>query len=106
MILLVDFEKAFDSISWKFMFKTLNFFNFGPDLIKWISVLYNKAKLCVIQNGVFSQFFEIGRGCRQGDPISPYLFNLFVEILGHMIRQNKNIKGIKIKKNMLDTICR
>jgi hypothetical protein len=62
--------------------------------------------LCVVQNGVFSKIFEIGRGCRQGDPISPYLFNLFVEILGHMIRQNKNIKGIKIKKNMLDTICR
>ena len=100
MLLLVDFEKAFDSISWKFMFKTLNFFNFGPDLIKWISVLYNKAKLCVIQNGVFSQFFEIGRGCRQGDPVSPYLFNLCVEILGHMIRQNKNIKDFLNKEKV------
>ena len=100
MLSLVDFEKAFDSISWKFMFKTLNFFNFGPDLIKWISVLYNKAKLCVIQNGVFSQFFEIGRGCRQGDPVSPYLFNLCVEILGHMIRQNKNIKDFLNKEKV------
>ena len=101
MLLLVDFEKAFDSISWKFMFKVLKFFNFGPDLIKWVSVLYNKAKLCVIQNGIFSQFFEIGRGCRQGDPISPYLFNLCVEILGLMIRQSKNIKGIKINKERI-----
>jgi hypothetical protein len=84
MILLIDFEKAFDSISWKFLFNTLKFFNFGPDIIKWISVLYNKAKLCVIQNGTFSEFFEIGRGCRQGDPVSPYLFNLCVEIMGHM----------------------
>ncbi len=59
-------------------------------------MLYNKAKLCVIQNGIFSEFFEIGRGCRQGDPVSPYLFNICVEIMGHMIRQNKNIRGIRI----------
>ena len=98
LLLLIDFEKAFDSISWKFLFDALLFFNFGPDIIRWISVLYNKAKLCVIQNGIFSDFFEIGRGCRQGDPVSPYLFNICVEIMGHMIRQNKNIRGIRIGK--------
>lgn len=101
IVLLIDFEKAFDSISWKFMYKTLKFFNFGPDLIKWINVLYNEAQLCVIQNGIFSQFFKIGRGCRQGDPVSPYIFNLCVEIMGYMIRQNKNIKGIKIGKEKI-----
>ena len=57
LLLLIDFEKAFDSISWKFLFDALLFFNFGPDIIRWISVLYNKAKLCVIQNGIFSDFF-------------------------------------------------
>jgi exonuclease III len=101
MILLIDFEKAFDSISWRFLFNALKFFNFGSDIIKWISVLYNNAKLCVIQNGIFSQFFEIGRGCRQGDPVSPYIFNLCVEIMGHMIRQNSNIKGMKIGKEKI-----
>ena len=59
ILLLIDFEKAFDSISWKFMYKVLEFFNFGPDLIKWVSVLYNEAKLCVLQNGIskFLSFF-------------------------------------------------
>ena len=84
------------------MYKTLEFFNFGTDLIKWVSVLYKEAKLCVLQNGIFSKFFFIGRGCRQGDPVSPYLFNLCVEIMGLMIRQNCNIKGIRIEK---ETIC-
>ena len=102
ILLLIDFEKAFDSISWRFMYKALEFFNFGTDLIKWVSVLYKDAKLCVLQNGIFSSFFSIGRGCRQGDPVSPYLFNLCVEIMGLMIRQNKNIKGIRIEK---ETIC-
>ena len=98
MILLIDFEKAFDSISWSFMYKALHFFNFGPDIIRWVKTLYVDAKLCVIQNGIFSEFFNIGRGCRQGDPVSPYLFNICVEIMGIMIRQNKNIKGIYIEK--------
>ena len=71
-------------------------------MIKWIKILYNGAQLCVIQNGIFSKFFNIGRGCRQGDPVSSYIFNLCVEIMGVMIRQNKYIKGIKIGR---DEIC-
>lgn len=43
-----------------------------------------------------SSFFKLGRGCRQGDPISPYLFILCAEILAARIRNNKKIKGIKI----------
>ena len=43
-----------------------------------------------------SEFFNLKRGCRQGDPISPYIFILCAEILGQMIRKDKTIKGIKI----------
>lgn len=98
MILLIDFEKAFDSISWSFMFKALKFFNFGPNIIRWVKTCYTVANLCVIQNGIFSDFFNIGRGCRQGDLISPYLFNICVEIMGIMIRQNRHIKGIHTQR--------
>lgn len=96
LLLLVDFEKAFDSISWKFIGKCLTFFNFGTRFINMIKLLYQDAKLCVIQHGIFSEFFNIGRGCRQGDPLSPYLFLLCVEIMGCMIRKEEAIKGIKI----------
>ena len=96
ILLLVDFEKAFDSISWNFMFKVLRYFSFGPDILKWIHILYKDSQFCVIQNGIFSRFFNIGRGCRQGDPISPYLFILCVEILGILFRNNKDIKGIRV----------
>ena len=96
VILLVDFEKAFDSVSWSFMSKTLDFFGFAENFSKWIKLLNTNVKLCVIQSGIFSNFFDIGRGCRQGDPASPYLFNLCAEILGILIRQNKTIKGISI----------
>ena len=43
-----------------------------------------------------SKFFLLKRGCRQGDPLSPYIFLLFAEVLGQMLRKNINIKGIAI----------
>jgi len=100
MLLLIDFEKAFDSVSWKFIHNILDVFNFGDSIKKWIQLFQNNTESCVIQNGYFSSFFKLGRGCRQGDPISPYIFILCVEILGIAIRTNKNIKGITLWNTM------
>lgn len=96
LLLIIDFEKAFDSLSWSFINKVLKFFNFGPSIINWITVLNKNACSAVTQCGHLSPFFMLGRGCRQGDPISPYLFILCAEILSIRLRNNKNIKGIKI----------
>ena len=96
ILLLIDFEKAFDSISWPFIQNTLKSFNFGPSICRWVNTFYQNIESAVVQNGHMSQFFKIKRGCRQGDPLSPYLFLLGAEILGLMIRQNNNIKGIVI----------
>ena len=58
MILLVDFEKAFDSVSWSFMYKALHFFNFGPDIIRWVKTLYLML-ICVLSKMVFFLSFSI-----------------------------------------------
>ena len=96
LLLLVDFEKAFDSISWKFIDKVFKFFTFGESIITWIYIYYNNAYMAVNQGGNVSPFFGINRGCRQGDPISGYIFLLCAEILAIRIRNNKLIKGIQI----------
>jgi exonuclease III len=96
LLMMVDFEKAFDSVSWAFIQKTLKLFNFGESLIKWVNTFYNDTSATIIQNGYFSEFFKLGRGCRQGDPLSPYLFILCAEILGTAIRNNPDVKGITI----------
>ena len=98
ILLCLDFEKAFDSLDWGFMFQVLSFFGFKQDILNWISVFYNDIKSTVLVNGNISDWFPILRGCRQGDPISPYLFVLCVEIMGNMIRTNANIKGITINQ--------
>ena len=96
LILSIDFEKALDTVSWKFIEKTLRYYNFGDSIIKWISIFQKGVESCIIQNGFISEFFYLKRGCRQGDPISPYIFILCAEILGKMIRNNNDIRGIII----------
>ena len=54
------------------------------------------SETCILQNGFMSDAFNLRRGCRQGDRISPYLFILYAEILGKMVRQNRDIKRLTI----------
>ena len=96
VLLFIDFEKAFDSIEHEFLYKALECFNFGPSFIKWIQTFYNNLSSCVLNNGFFSSPFQLERGVRQGDPLSPYLFLIAIEIMAISIRTNENIEGIKI----------
>ena len=57
-LILIDFEKAFDSISWDFLFSVLNNCNFGENFTKWIRLLYTDSLLCVTNNGYASSFFS------------------------------------------------
>lgn len=97
MLLLADLEKAFDSVSWSFIEKCLEFFKFDPCIVRWFRTLYKDAVSCVLVNGQHSSWFGLQRGCRQGDPISPYLYLICAEVLSLMIRRNSNIKGINVK---------
>ena len=71
--------------------------NFGDSIKRWVNVFYNDIQSCVIQNGFLSEPFTVKRGCRRGDPLSPYIFLLCAEILSRLFKANKDIKGIKIE---------
>ena len=94
--MLIDFEKAFDLISWKFMYKVLNHFNYSNEFIKWITMFNTEITGTVLQVGFLSEFFPIKRGCKQGHQLAPYLFILCAQIC-EMILTNKSINGIKIR---------
>ena len=96
IILTIDFEKAFDSINWKFIQKSLHLFNFGPQFCKWVSIMYTNITSTVINNGNICQWFYPSRGIRQGCPLSAYLYIIAAELLACKIRQDHSICGIKI----------
>ena len=96
LLVLIDFEKAFDMVEWPFLFDTLKQFNFDHTYIAWIKLLYTSICSCTINNGYLSERFNLSRGIRQGCRISALLFILVAEVLSVKLRANNETKGIKI----------
>ena len=95
-MIAIDFKKAFDSVSREFLFRTLSAARFGSSFIQWIHTFYNNISSCVSNNGFATAHFDIQRGVRQGDPLSPYLFIIVLETLASTIRSDKDIRGIMV----------
>ena len=95
-LMTIDLEKAFDSINHVSLIAALKKYGFGDSFIDWIRILLKNQESCVIKGGHTTKYFKLGRGARQGDPISAYLFILAMEIFFIMIKTNKNTHGLNI----------
>jgi hypothetical protein len=76
--------------------KVLENAGFGENFIKWIKFLVLNKESSVFNAGSSTGYFKLGRGCRQGDPISAYLYILVIEIFFVMVRDNQAIEGLNI----------
>ena len=95
-VLSIDFYKAFDCVDHIFLKKVLKCSGFSDIFCDRIFALFQNSETAVIVNGFISNFFPITRGVRQGDPLSLYLFLVFIEPLFRSIMSNNLIDGIFI----------
>ena len=63
--MLIDFQKALDTVEWDFLFETLKAYQFGPVFRSWISLLYTEISSCTMNNGYLSKNFNLSCGIRQ-----------------------------------------
>lgn len=93
----VDFEKAYDKIKWPFVYQMLKLKGFPDCWCDWMMNIMTGGKVCVRVNDRFGPYFPTYTGLRQGDPMSPLLFDLAADALAMILdKANKSglIKGI------------
>ena len=95
-MITMDIEKAFDSLDHTFLLKVLKKIGFGQNFIRCIETITNSQESCVINGGNTTQYFNLERGARQGDPVSAYIFIIALEILFILIKSNNDIQGLEI----------
>jgi hypothetical protein len=98
MIISLDAEKAFDKIQHTFMIKVLERSGIQGPYLNMIKAIYSKPVANIKVNGEKLDTISLKSGTRQGCPLSPYLFNIVLEVLARAIQQQKGVKGIQIGK--------
>jgi len=95
LILKLDFEKAYDKLNWEFLLDCLIQRGFPQKCCSWIRVVLTSGTLSVKANDKRGPYFKSGKGVRQGDPLSPLLFNIAADSLAKMVTmgQSNNIIG-------------
>jgi hypothetical protein len=101
MIISLDAEKAFDKIQHAFMIKVLERSGIQGPYLNIIKAIYSKPVANIKLNGEKLETVPLKSGTRQGCPLSPYLFNIVLEVLARAILQLKEIKGKQIGKEEL-----
>ena len=99
VIIKLDFEKAYDSVNWDYLLDLMFKFGFGHKWVGWIRECISTAKLSVLVNGSPTEQFCAGKGLRQGDPLSPFLFIIVAESLNVLFKRARDcglIKGTKV----------
>lgn len=82
-----DFEKAYDSLNWRYLLDVMECMGFGEKWRKWVAICLRSSSISVLVNGSPTGEFHLERGARQGDPLSPFLFIIAAEGLNVLVQE-------------------
>jgi hypothetical protein len=103
LIFKVDFEKAYDSVSWSFLEYMLRRVGFGDRWRAWMKACICNGKISVLVNGTPTEQVNIKRGLKQGDPLAPFLFLLVAEGLNALTQSVVSLgyfKGVEVSPDV------
>ena len=89
VILKIDFEKAYDKVKWNFLLQSLRMKGFSSKWIEWIKSFISGGSVAININDEVGPYFQTKKGVRQGDPLSPILFNIVSDMLTLFINRAK-----------------
>jgi ribonuclease HI len=98
-VIALDQEKAYDKIDHNYLWLALQAFNLPNKMIERIRRIYESANTQIVLNGHKGENYKVGRGARQGDPMSCIIYNLAIEPLAIAIRET-NLTGIRFSQNI------
>ncbi|XP_012828896.1 PREDICTED: uncharacterized protein LOC105950125 [Erythranthe guttata] len=101
MAIKVDLTTAFDMIEWKLLLNILSILGFSNTFSGWIEECISTSRLSFLINGAAYGNMQPTRGIRHGDPLSPFIFVTYIELLSRLLtfeENNGNFKGIKISR--------
>jgi hypothetical protein len=102
MFMKMDMEKAFDRMEWSFLLAILEKLDFSQTWLSWIRICITSTSFSILLNGSPFGLFSLGRGLRQGDPLSPFLFIFGAEVFSRLMFKEEGfgrLKGLRIARN-------
>lgn len=94
VMLLLDFEKAYNKVEWGFLEGTMAAMAFCNTWIKWTHALYIDSWCTIRINGTISSPFKLSRSVRQGCPLAPFLYLFIPECLGYLMEGDNGLQGL------------
>lgn len=91
----MDYENAYDLVSWEFLWYMLKRLGFCDKWIHWMKGCITSSTIPILVNGSPTFKFTPQHGLRQGDPLAPFLFNVVVEALSKLMGHARNKNAYK-----------
>jgi hypothetical protein len=93
----IDFEKAYDKVNWAFLYQMMQLKGFGDTFYDWVMKVVKGGRVAIRVNNEIGPYFPTFAGVRQGDPLSPLLFDVVGDGLALLMKKGQEeglVKGL------------